>query len=64
MKYIVSFVLAILCFPVGQLAHKYIVGPYYVGKFEEAANKIEAANIVKVQVKFSQYHLMCVINKL
>ena len=50
MKYIVSFILAILCFPLGQLAHKFVVQPYYEDKIAREEKRVERENIVEVLV--------------
>ena len=50
MKYIGWLVFVILCFPAGQFAYKFIVGPMVASQIEEQQKAKEAEYIVRVQV--------------
>ena len=51
MKYIAGFILVVLCFPLGQVAHKFIVLPYSVSKLDQLRKFEDKANKVEVKVR-------------
>src|SRR6056297_2708102 len=50
MKYVVGTILVLLCFPFGQLVHKFLVGPHYKEKFAQQQKQRERQNLVMVEV--------------
>ena len=57
MKYIGWLVFVILCFPAGQFAYKFIVGPVMDGKIELMQKELDAQYIVKVLVNIFEFLL-------